>query len=97
MTKLTTEQLRDLSDLAIERVDTAFNSVIQLVDDEEQQLLLLTAVAASMCMGAAMHVHENLAIDDGRRPSRSTAYLMVLRMLSQCKDEVFQTERASQR
>jgi hypothetical protein len=53
-------------------------------------------VAASMCMGAAMHVHENLASDDGRRPSRSTAYLMVLRMLSQCKDEVFQTERASQ-
>jgi light-regulated signal transduction histidine kinase (bacteriophytochrome) len=95
MTKLTLQQLRDLSDLAIERVDTAFNSVLQLVEDDEQQLLLLTAVAASMCMGAAMHVHENLA-SDGRRPSRSTAYLMVLRMLSQCKDEVFQTERASQ-
>jgi hypothetical protein len=93
MSKLTNEQLHDLCRLATERVDEAFRSVDQLVEDHEQSLMLIATVIASMCNSVAEHLCESVTMPNGKRPTRDMAYIKVLNMLVKAGDVEHLVER----
>jgi hypothetical protein len=79
---LTDHDLKQLHKLAHDRVVRAINSVGQLLETEEQSLHLLMDIVAQLSVAAAIHLHENTRMPNGKQPSQGEAFAKVLSMIA---------------
>lgn len=86
--------IKELHDLAHERVSTALNSVIQLLENDQQAAHLMCAVLARLVLDTARCMREAYQDKDGKPLSKQEAYLLTLNML--CKLQGIETKAVSE-
>lgn len=79
---LTDHDIDQLHKLAYNRVARAINSVEQLLETEEQSLHLVMDIVAQLSVSAAIHLHEETRMPNGKRPSQGEAFAKVLSMIA---------------
>jgi hypothetical protein len=82
MSKLSDAQFREMIKLAITRVEAAFQSVDQLVEDPQQSHTLQIAVIAALVDAAAEFLHDNALMGSGDGPPKEVAFYKVLMILA---------------